>query len=122
MFDFFNQATACGLGGHVDHIACHIHLPAVVEATQTTIFVAAIDQRNFAVWAVFVHHAHAAFGVPENNQVFAQDSRLDGGAIGLRNLFDQTNGNPLSAHELPHGRIAFDATQQVIFFWGYHDS
>ena len=122
MLHFFNQATAKRLRGHVHHIASHIHLPAVVQATQTTVFVAPVDQRNFAMRTIFVHDTHTAFGIPENNQVFAQNSCLDGRAIWLRHFFNQTNGNPLSAHELPHGRIAFNTAQQVIFFWGYHGS
>ena len=121
VLDFFNQATACRLGGHVHDIARHIHLPAMVETTQAAVFVAAIDQRSFAVRTVFIHHTHPAFRVPEDHQVFAQNSGLDGRAIGLRHFFHQTNGNPLTAHELPHGRLAFNAAQQVVFFGRDHD-
>ena len=120
MFDLLNQATALRFRGHVNHIAHHVHFPAVVQTAQTAIFIAAINQRRFAVRAILVHHTDTAQGVSEHHQIFAQNSGLDGRAIGLRNFFHQADGQPLTAHELTHRRIALDAAQQFIVFRSDH--
>ena len=88
----------------------------MVEAAQTAVFIAAIHQGSFAVRAILVHHTHTAQGVSEHHQIFAQNSGLDGRAIGLRHLLNQANGQPLPAHELPHRCIALNAAQQFIVF------
>ena len=88
----------------------------MVEAAQTAVFIAAINQGSFAVRALLVHHTHAAQSVSEDHQIFAQNSSLDGRSVGFRNLFNQADGQPLAAHELPHRSIALYAAQQLIVF------
>jgi hypothetical protein len=61
------EAAAGGFGRHLDHVACHVHFPAVVEATQPAILVAAKYQRGAAMRAVAIHHAHAPIGIAEGD-------------------------------------------------------
>ena len=70
--------------------------------------------------ALLGHQAHAPVGIAEGDEVLAQQPHPHGVAIGLRHLLDEAGGQPVATHHLAHGRIALDAAQQVIFFWGQH--
>ncbi|MCY1165339.1 hypothetical protein D9M73_52450 [compost metagenome] len=120
VLDLLCHAAGCRLRHHLHYIAVHVHLPAVVKATQAAVLIAAKHQRHTPVRAVFVHHAHAAIGVAKHNQVFAEHLRLDGRAVRLADFFNQAYRRPVAAHQLAHGRLAFHAAQQFIFFVGQH--
>ena len=77
-----------GLRYPLDDVAVYVHLPAVVQAAQAAVFIAAKHQRYAAVRAVLVHHANAAIGIPEHHQLFTKNLRLDGCAVRLADLFD----------------------------------
>ena len=115
-----SHARRCGLRHTFHHVAIHIHLPAVVQAAQAAVFIAAKHQRHAAMRAVLVHHADAAVRVAKHHQVFAKNLRFDGRAVRLAHLFHQTHGCPVAAHQLAHGRFAFYAAKQMVFFMRQH--
>lgn len=120
VLDLVGHATRCRLGHHFKHIACDVKLPAVIQAAQAGVFVAAVDQRRTTVRTILVEHANVAFRVPEYDQVFAEHARFDRRAVRLADLFDEANRRPVSAHQLAHRGIAFDAAQQFVFLVGQH--
>jgi hypothetical protein len=109
-------------GHHLDDVALKVHLPAVIQTTQTAVLVAAVNQRNASVRTVFVHHANAPLRVAEDHQVLAEDPRLDRRPIRLAHLFDKADWRPVPAHELPHWSIAFHPAQQIVFLDCQHGS
>ena len=120
VFDFFQHATGFRLGGHLGDIARHVHLPAVIEAAQPTLLVPAEHKGCSTVRAVLVHNAHLPFGVSEHHEVFTEDACFDRGSVRLRHLFNQTDRNPVSTHQLPHRGTVFNAAQQIVFFMRNH--
>ena len=120
LLHLFLEGALAGLGGHVDRIAVHIELPAVIEAAQPAFLVAAKGQRGLAVGAEFVEHAHAPIGIAEGHEILAQQPDLDGIAIGLGDLLGQTGREPVPTHDPAHGRVAGDAGQDGVFLFGQH--
>ena len=55
------RCAAAGLRGHLEDVAVHVELPAVVEAAQAALLVAAEDERGAAVRAVLAEHAERPF-------------------------------------------------------------
>ena len=70
--------------------------------------------------AVLVEHADAAFGVAEDDQVLAEHARVNGRAVSLGDLLDETCRDPVPAHDLAHRGLALDAAEQVVFLAGQH--
>ena len=92
----------------------------MVEAAQPTVLIARVDQGHAAMRAKFVHHPHLALAVFEDHQIFSQDPGTHGRAIALRDFFTQAHRLPVTAHELAHGSVAFDAADQLVLFFGHH--
>ena len=92
----------------------------MIEAPDAAFLVPAEHQRSLAVRAEFVEHTDLAVGIAENDEVFPKQPDLDGVAIGLGHLLDQAGRQPVTAHDSAHGRIAFDAAEQVIFLVRQH--
>ena len=105
---------------HLDDVAVHVELPAVIEAAQAAVLVAGKEQRRPPVRAVFVEHADAALAVAKHHEILAQEAHLDRRAVGLGDLLRQAGRDPVAPHDLAHRRIAFDAAQQVVFLGGQH--
>jgi hypothetical protein len=57
---------------HVDAVAGHVELPAVIDAAYPALLVAAEEQRRAAMRAAMVHHAHLAGAVAERDQLLAE--------------------------------------------------
>ena len=66
--------------------------------------------------AVFVKHAEPAFGIAENHEVLAEQLYAQRLAVWLRNFLRKASCDPVTAHDLPHRRMALDAAQQIVFF------
>ena len=90
-------------GGHVQAIAVHIVLPAVIDTTDAALFVAAKEERGAAVRAAVIHDADAARGVAKGDQLFAKRQQPQRIAVGL-NLVRAGNREPILTHHLTHGR------------------
>jgi hypothetical protein len=94
---------------HVDDVAVDVHLPAMIEAAQAAFFVAAERQRGATMRAMLVQDAHAPFGIAKGHQVFAQEAHAHRRAIALGDFLGQACGDPVTAHQLTHGRVTLDA-------------
>ena len=120
VLDLFSKAGACRLGRHLDDIAVHVDLPAMIKAAQAAVLVAPEHQRRTAVRAHFIEHANAALCVAEDHEILAEQADFQGVAIGLRHFLAQAGRQPVMAHDLAHGRVMFDAAQQVVFLTCQH--
>jgi hypothetical protein len=118
--DLFGEARLRRLRGHLQDVAFHVELPAVIEAAQPAFFVAAVDQRGAPVRTIFVEHAEAAVAVAEHDQVLAEQSYAHRGSVRLDHFLGQAGRYPMPPHELAHRRIAFDTAQEIVFFRRHH--
>ena len=120
VLDLGREAAFRRLRRHLDHVAFDVELPAVIEAAQPAFLVAADHQRGAPVRAILVEHAEAAVGVAKHDQVLAQQPDRDRRSVGLGHLLRHAGWNPVPAHELAHGGVAFHAAQEVVFFGRDH--
>ena len=67
------------------------------------------------------HDADAAVAVAERHQVFAEKPQQHRIAVGLGDLLEQRR-QPVAAHQLAHGRVAFDAAYELILVVRQHGS
>lgn len=77
---------------------------------------------------IFIEHAEPAFAVAEDNDILAEETHSQGCTVALGHFLCQASGDPVPAHDLPHGGVSFDTTEQVIFLgchrvgpWGGHN-
>ena len=120
VLDLVDQATRHGLGHHLEHVAVDVHLPAVIEAAQSAIFVAPHHERRPTMRAVLVHHPDAPVGVAKDDEILAEHTGADRRAVRVWHLLDKADRGPVAAHQPAHRRIALDSAEQVVFFGGEH--
>src|SRR5262249_58775345 len=94
---------------HVDAAAADVELPAVVDAAQPALLVAAEEERGAPVRAILVEQAHPALGIAEGHQVLAQKLDPDRWPVWLRQVPRDQRGDPVPTHGGPHRRVWPDA-------------
>src|SRR5581483_11220385 len=103
------------LVGHIDALAAHLELPAVVDAAQPLLLVAAEEERGAAVGTVVAQQPHLAPGVAEGDEVFTKDPQAEGWAIRVRELGGHEHREPEAAKQRAHRRAGPDSGQQLVF-------
>src|SRR5262245_561193 len=112
-----------GAGRHVrklDAPAVHVVLPAVIDAAQPALFVAAEEQVRAAVRALGLDQAHAALRIAERDQLLAEQLHADRRAIGLGKLARQRDRLPEAPEILAHQRAGAGAAQQLVVGCAQH--
>jgi hypothetical protein len=99
---------------HLQAVAVGVELPAVVDAAQATLLVAAEEQRRTAVRAAMVEDADAPGGIAERNQRLAQQHQPQRIAVGGQ-LARQTRRDPILPHQITHRGAGADTGQQLVF-------
>src|SRR5262249_61265894 len=79
--DFLLEALVLGHVRHVEAVAGDVELPAVIDAAQPALLVAAEEQRGATVRAAMVDHADAALAVAEGHKLLAQQHQADRRAV-----------------------------------------
>ena len=111
--DTLLEARAHRFGRHVGDIALHVEFPAVVDAAQPAILVAAKGQRRTSVGTDVIDQADIALAVAEDDQRLAQ--QLDG--LRLAILFKVGGGverDPVEPHHSAHRGAGADADQGFV--------
>ncbi len=106
------------LGRHVNALPVDVELPAVIDAAEAALFVAAEPEVGAAVRATRVDDADPAIRVAEREQVLAEQPEIDRRAVGLSDLPGEEGGHPVATHHLAERRARPDACQQLILFFG----
>jgi hypothetical protein len=83
----------------------------VIDAAESLLLVAAIEERGPAVRAVVLDEADLAGGDAEGDQVLAQQADTHRRAIRLGQLTGEQDGDPVLPDEVPHRRAGSDATE-----------
>src|SRR3972149_4343450 len=102
------------LRGHVDAVAFRVELPAVVDAAQAALLVAAEEEAGAPVRAGLRDEADAAVRVAEGDEILAQDADADGRAVRRRQLGRQEQRQPEAAEERAHGRAGAGAGEKLV--------
>ena len=108
------QRRAFRLGGHVGAIAVAIEFPAVVDAADAALLVAAEEHRRAPVRTIRVDEADDSVGVAEREEVFAQKPHAHRRAVLLGQFLRQGGGNPVAAEQFAHGRSASHARDPFV--------
>ena len=86
------EVAIAGLRRHIKHVAVDAVFPAVVDAPQAAVFVAAIEKRGSAVRTTLAEQANASLAVAKSNQLFAQQPHANGRTIRLGTSSDKSAG------------------------------
>ena len=108
------------LAGHVHAAAFGVEGPAVVDAADRLIFVAAEVQRRAAVRAVLLHQPDPPGGVPEGDQVLTEQPDPGGRAARLGDLGRQAGRRPVPAQQLAHQRPGSHPSEDLVLFCPQH--
>ena len=101
--DLVPERVAFGRVRHVDALAVDVELPAVVDAAQAVLVVAAEEHRRAAVRAVRIDQADAAVGVTEGDEVLVEDLDLDRDAVGPGSSSESATGIQKRRNSSPMG-------------------
>ncbi len=112
-----NLGREAGVGRFVELVhalARDIVFPAMPDATQAVLFVAAQPERSAAVSAEFIQQTDAAGAIAEHDQRFAQKFYSHRRAIGFGYFPGQQRRYPIAPHGLAHRRARSGARQQIV--------
>ena len=118
--DLPGEAAFLGLGGHLDALAGHVELPAVIGAAQAALLVAAEPQRDAAMGAELVDQAVAAAAVAERDQPLGQQLHPHRRAVVLGQLLGQQRRHPVAAEQLAHRRPRTGLGDEIVLFLPEH--
>jgi hypothetical protein len=119
--DLLAEAALRGFRGHLNALAVHVVLPAVVRAADAVLLVAAEVERHATVRAELVDEAQLPGGVAEGDHALAHALDAHGRAVVFRQLPRQQDGQPVAAEELAHGRARPGAGEEFVLF-GFHEN
>src|SRR5581483_1320036 len=108
------QLTAGRLRRGFEHLAFNVIFPAVVNAAQAALFVAAEKQRSAAMGAMLAEQADASGAVAKGDQILAEQAHAHRRAVRLGNLLGEQRGNPVAAEELARGAAGMNAGQEIV--------
>src|ERR1041385_7285379 len=114
------ESTGRRLARHIDALPVHVELPAVVDAAETTLCVAAEEEGGATVRAVYVDEADAALAVAEGHEVLAEEADAERRAVGLRNFGGEAGRCPVAAEEVAHRCPGADLGDHRIVFFAQH--
>ena len=101
------EVLAGGRARHVDAVAGDVVLPAVIDAAQPALLVAAEEQRGAAMRAAMIHHADATLAVAEGDQLLAEQHQAGGRAVAFEFGREQC-WQPIVPHQPAHGGARAD--------------
>ena len=101
------EILVLGHARHVDAVASNVVFPAVIDAAQAALLVAAEEQRGATMRAALVHHTHPARAVAEGDELFAKQHEAQRVAIALE-LRRLQRRQPVLPHQLAHRRAGAD--------------
>ena len=71
------QLCVNGFGRHVDGIAVHIELPAMIKTAQAALLVPSERKRSTAMGTCFLERADPATGIAKNDNVLPQQPHAE---------------------------------------------
>src|SRR5207244_3063410 len=96
--DLVLEVALRGLAWHFHAVTAHVILPAVVDAAQTGLLVAAEEERGATVRAVAVDESDRSVAVPKRDQVLAEKGDAHRRTVRVRQLVGQQARHPEPAH------------------------
>src|SRR3954469_11908394 len=116
------EVALCRLGRHIDAGAADVELPAVIDAAQARLLVAAEEQRGATMRTGLLHETHRARAVAEGYEVFAEHAQTHRRAVRRRQLVRQHHGQPEATEHLTHRRAGSHLGQKRVVVFTKHAS
>ena len=107
---------------HVDAVAVLVEFPAVVDAAQSALFVAAEEQRGAAMRTKRIDDADVAVRIAKRYQIFAQQTHAHRRAVGFGQLFGKQRREPVAAEQVPHRRARTDTGEAFVILLTQHSA
>ena len=99
--------------GHLETVAIDVVFPAVIDAAQTVLLVAPVEEGGAAMRAAVVEHADPAGAVAKRHQLLAEQHEADGRAVG-HEFGGKRRRNPVLPHEAAHRRAGAGVRQAFV--------
>src|SRR5205823_4247170 len=99
-----------------------IKLPAMVDAAQPALLIAAIPERDPPMRAELLQQTDAAIAIAEGDEVLAQQLDPHRRAVGLGQLARQQRRQPVPPQEFAGRRPRADSRDQLVLLNWKHDS
>ena len=121
--DLFPELRLRRFRGHVQAVAVHVELPAVVDAAQAALLVATPVELRLPVGAAPLDQPDGAGRVAKGDELLAEHAYAHGWAVRLGQLRRDQHRRPEAPEEVAHGRPRAGAGQQLVvvgaqhFFW-----
>jgi hypothetical protein len=112
--DFGQGFLVDGQVRHLEAVACRVELPAVIDAAQAALLIAAEEQGGTAMRAAVIEDADPPRTVAKRDQLLAQEHQAQRIAVGGQ-FRRQTGRQPILAHQSAHRGAGSDAGQQFVF-------
>ena len=101
-------------GRHVDAGAVAVELPAVIDAAQPALFVAAEEHRRAAMRTVRGDEADDAVRIAKRDQVFAEQAHARGRTVAFGHFFREQRREPVAAEQVAHRRAGSDSGEAFV--------
>src|ERR1700686_4843088 len=95
---------------HIEARTRNIEFPAVIDAANPTLLVAAKVQRRAAMWATMIHYSDPARAVAKCDQLLTEQHQAKRRAV-ARKFRRHQRGNPVFPHQLTHDGAGADPCQ-----------
>ena len=105
---------------HIDAASFHVVLPAVVDAAQAAVLVAAEEEVGAAVRAAGLDQADTAIARAEGDQVLSHHAQTNRWRVRRRQLARERHGQPVPAEILAHCRARTCANEKLVVRRGKH--
>jgi hypothetical protein len=100
--DLVLEGRVAGFSRHIDAVAVHVELPAVIDATQPTFFIATKEHPRPAMWAERINDADRTMAVAEGHQVFTEHAQPHRRPIRFWQFLGHQHRVPEAAEQLAH--------------------
>jgi hypothetical protein len=100
--DLVLEGRVAGFSRHIDAVAVHVELPAVIDATQPTFFIATKEHPRPAMWAERIDDTDRTMAVAEGHQVFTEHAQPHRCPIRFGQFLGHQHRVPEAAEQLAH--------------------
>jgi len=88
----------------------------MINTAESTLFVAAQEERGPPMRAEFIDQPDSPLGVAKGDQFFPEQLDANGRTIGLGQFLGERHGHPVSPYHLAHGSAGAGSGDEFIFF------
>src|SRR5438552_32729 len=107
-------------GRYLHAVAARVELPAVVDAADAALLVAAEEEVGASMGADGLDETDAVVAVAKRNELFTENRDAHRRPVTFRDLAREEHRDPEPAEQLSHGRLGPGPREQLVVFRAEH--